>query len=291
MFNLFVHKRLYEPSPFELTETVKDYITIAQPKIIIISPGYLSNTSNTTNLLLRDIFFNWTSKNGDRYVGITAGMNGVDSIGNPTNLNNHWLTLNANNINIIYFRKSRGSSMSYRTNRDHKKMIFFADFITPGKSSEQSYVLDKSNLDNFINNIKVKAVATGSSNFSKTTYLGSSRGDADKGESDIFMYSGESDGNNALFHDYLMETLDSNEEYSTSSDSNEEYRTSLDSNEEKNNRQNLTRESSFVPKILSQSLKIGSIPPQAASILSGNLSSDERYLTWMLYQTLKDQLS
>lgn len=291
MFNLFVHKGLYEPSPFELTETVKDYITIAEPKIIIISPGYLSNTSNTTNLLLRNIFLNWTSKNGDRYVGITAGMNGVDSIGNPTNLNNHWVTLNANNINIIYFRKPRGSSMSYRTNRDHKKMIFFADFLTPSKSSKQSYVLDKNNLDNFINNIKVKAVATGSSNFSKTTYLGSSRGDADKGESDIFMYSKEDDGNNALFHNHLMKTLDSNEENNTSSDSNEEYNASSDSNEEKNNRQNLNIESSFVPQILSQSLKIGNIPPQATRILSGNLSSDEKYLTWMLYATLKDQLS
>jgi len=282
MYSLFTHKGLKEPNPFQITKAVKDYINIAEPKIIIISPGYLSTTQGTTDLLLHEILSNWSSENRNKYVGITAGMNGTDRVGNPTNLKNHWNTLNNNSINIIYFCKSLGSRMSYRTNKDHKKMIFFADFLTPGNSSQQSDVLDKNNLDDFINNIKVTAVSTGSSNFSKTTYLGNLLYVADKGESDVFMYSKEKKGKNRKFHNHLVNTLQRiNEANSNTSDINNRNINSSD----------LNNESVFLPPILSQSLVVGNIPIKALSKISNSLSDDERYLTWMLYTTLKDQLS
>ena len=105
MYSLFTHKGLKEPNPFQITETVKDYINKAEPKLIIISPGYLSTTQGTTDLLLNEILSNWFSGNRDRYVGITAGMNGINSSGKPTNLQNHWNILKNYNINIIYFCK------------------------------------------------------------------------------------------------------------------------------------------------------------------------------------------
>lgn len=282
MYSLFTHKGLKERSPFQITETVKDYINIAQPKIIIISPGYLSTTLYTTGKLLDDILLKWHFQVGDKYLGITAGMNGTDYLGNPINLMNHWNTLKNKNIHIIHFCKSLGSSISYRTNKDHKKMIFFADFLTPGNSLQPSYFLDKNNLDNFINSIKVTAVATGSSNFSKTTYLGNSLYEADKGESDVFMYSKEKKGKNRKFHNHLMKSLRRmNGANSDIPNLNERNIYSSD----------LNNESVFIPPILSRSLTVGNIPIKASSKISNSLSDDERYLTWMLYATLKDQLS
>ena len=310
MYSLFTHKGLKEPNPFQITETVKDYINKAEPKLIIISPGYLSTTQGTTDLLLNEILSNWFSGNKDRYVGITAGMNGINSSGKPTNLQNHWNTLKNYNINIIYFCKSQGSVMPFRTNRDHKKMIFFADFLTPQNSSQQINCIHKNNLDNFIKDIRVTAVATGSSNFSKTTYLGNSLDIADKGESDIFMYSKEKKGKNRKFHNNLVKTLqriyennsnipDLNDRDINSTDLNDESVQKINEdnskipglNDRNINSTDLNNGSVFIPPMLSQNLKIGNIPIKSSSKISSSLSDDERYLTWMLYATLKDQLS
>lgn len=290
MYSLFTHKGLNDCAPFQLTETIKDYIKIATPKIIIVSPGYLSITVDTTKSLLDDIFSNWYLQNDTKWLGLTAGMNGVNKDGDPQNLDNYWSELKKKRIKIIYFTKYNRRGKPYKTNRDHKKMIFFADFITPDCILKHDNKIDKKNLDDFIGNIRVKAVSTGSSNFSKQTYLGDKMGESDKGESDIFIYSEETNGDNNLFHEVLLKKMESIESQSPELESSESQRLELESHEESSHENESNEEYNIVPPILSQSLKIGNIPSKSSDILSDNLSNDESYLTWMLYETLKDQL-
>jgi len=289
MYSLFTHKGFNESSPFQLTETIKYYINKVEPKIIIVSPGFLSTKKQTTSLLLNSILSKWNSKMSDKYFGITSGMNGVKNSWNAIILQNHWDVLRSKKINILSFSKRIGGCMSHRTNKDHKKMVFFADLVTPGDIFTD---IDENNLDTFISKIRVKAVATGSSNFSKTTYLGDYSGFADKGESDIFMYSSEKDGKNKEFHNDLTKRVKSlTEEISNEPWLDEENYNRQNLNEEYINSSDLNNESVFVPPILSRSETVGNIPIKASSKISDSLSDDEKYLTWMLYATLKDQLS
>lgn len=262
MYNLFAHKGLNDSNPFVLTKIIKKYIDIAKPEIIIVSPGYLSTKPNTTRMLLNDILLDWYQQDQHKLMGITAGMNGVNKQGSPINLINHWQELTNRNVRIIEFMKSS----SYATNKDHKKMVFFADFLYPECNFGRGNVtIDISNIDMYIDKIKVKAISAGSSNFSKQTYIGNRSGTADKGEADIFMYSKEANGANSNFHGFLLESLESTDLFQYNDD--------------------------IIPPMLSESLRIGNIPPHSSNIFTNELSPDEKYLTWMLYETLKDQLS
>lgn len=254
MFTLFTHKGLRELAPFEITKTLKDYIRITRPEIIIVSPGYLSISSNTTKQFLDDLLYSWYRQSQYKVMGITAGMNGVNGYGIPVNLSNHWSELIANKLSVLKFQKNNGYQ-KFATNRDHKKMVFIGKIINDDIEICSEINID--NLDTFINNIKITAVSTGSSNFSKTTYLGNNKNNrSDKGESDVFMYT-KSDN---AFHSFIFDDV----------------------------QRFYDRE--IVPPILSESILIGSIPPNANNIINSNLSDDEKYLTWMLYETLKDQL-
>lgn len=257
MFTLFTHKGLRELAPFEITKTLKDYIRITRPEIIIVSPGYLSTSPNTTKQFLDDLLYSWYGQSQYKVMGITAGMNGVDGYGFPVNLSNHWRELTANKLSVLKFQKNNVYQNVYQfaTNRDHKKMVFIGKIIND--YTEICSEINIDNLDTFINNIKITAVSTGSSNFSKTTYLGNNKNNrSDKGESDVFMYT-KSDN---AFHSFIIENV----------------------------QRFYDRE--VVPPILSESILIGTISPNADNIINNSLSDDEKYLTWMLYETLKDQL-
>lgn len=255
MYTLFTHKGLKELAPFEITETLKDYIRITEPEIIIVSPGYLSTNSSTTKQLLDDLLYSWYGQKQYKAMGITAGMNGVNGQGSAVNLSNHWNELTANQLRVIKFQKNN-SKQSFATNRDHKKMVFFGKIIE-GEFQDGS-IINIDDLNSFIKKVKVTAVSTGSSNFSKTTYLGSNNNNrSDKGESDVFMYA----KSNATFHSFVIDKF-----------------------------QRISDEE-VVPPVLSESILIGNIPTNAKNIINNRLSVDEKYLTWMLYETLKDQLS
>ena len=138
-------------------------------------------------------------------------------------------------------------------------MIFFAEFIEKASNLCNLRLIGLDDLDDYCRNIKVKAVATGSSNFSRQTYLGNNNNVADKGEADIFMYTEEG---NEDFHSYLESTLDDN------------------------------NSGEFIPPMLSKSFKNPKIPKIYNTICNNTmLTLDEKYLTSMLYKTLKDQLS
>ncbi|MFI3117331.1 hypothetical protein [Streptococcus suis] len=251
MYTLFTHKGLRERAPFRLTTTLKDYICNTRPEIIIVSPGYLSNRITTTQQFLDDLLSGWCKQSQYKIMGITAGMNGVDKNGNDRNLANHRSELGNKQINIINFKKNH----SCATNRDHKKMVFLGKVIDSECMFPDEIDVNISTLRYFIGKIKITGVATGSSNFSKTAYLGSNNV-ADKGESDIFMYTACDTG----FHRYLIESLE---------------RTEVEA---------------AVPPILSESILSGNLPPNASKIVNNSLTDDEKYLTWMLYETLLDQL-
>ena len=269
MYTLFTHKGLNDKVPFELTSTIKKYIIKAKPEIIIVSPGYLSTNDKTTKNFLKRLLKKWYKQKHFKAIGITAGMNGVNSSNSPINLGYYWSSLSPHNVTIIEFKKNGG----FKINKDHKKMVFFGEVLDKESMPKD---VDIKNLDDFIKNIKITAAATGSSNFSKTTYLGNNSNIADKGEADIFMYTKKS-GSNNKFHAYLLKKLKTENRIGTPN----EIRGDI-SQEERNEEQN--------PPILSKSIQIGKYSSSITKRLNKPLSTDEQYLTAMLYKTLKDQL-
>lgn len=140
---------------------------------IIASPGYMSKTAATISNYLKNLSNIVT--NGRIYYGIFNGMNGNHNCQGVSILDRHQQEMKKYNfINI---------NIDSKVNKDHRKVMCF--FTLNNNIYKE---INFKNYDDFLNEINVNAVLIGSSNQSDSTYF---KAVADKGEADIFMFSGE----------------------------------------------------------------------------------------------------
>lgn len=164
--------------------------------MLLISPGYLSTTSASSQELYENIF--------DKKINYRIGMlNGYRST--PERLKYLNKFLGDNNLpDPIRF-----SPQDYNrvTGDDHRKMIFICapdrvDTCCRCCLNNCLYCLNKclccvfsgkkqlefEDIDRFVDNINICGILIGSSNFSHSTYMGGQYGRASKGEADVLMY-------------------------------------------------------------------------------------------------------
>ncbi|WP_251920883.1 hypothetical protein [Leuconostoc citreum] len=170
---------------FDSGHVVQEYLhyqknLFNEKEFLIISPGYLSTTATTSNSLINN-FFSYHQK-ASYAVMMLSGMN--DSY-----VPFFYTSLQSTQQGSVY----NNSPFKLPSHKDHRKMIFICTWNKPSdKTHEKS--IDKGDIKNFLKDIDVHAVLIGSSNFSKTTYMGVNN-IANKGEADIFMYKDmDSDG-------------------------------------------------------------------------------------------------
>lgn len=176
MYTLFIQKKRGDISPFPLTKQLNDFLITTQATGIIISPGYLSQTTAKTKEILDTILD-----------GTKVKLFGL---------------LNCTGTNTIAMHETylfgKGILLKIKRNKknDHRKMVFVFKYKDISISEVNSI-----NYKSFLGEIEVIGVAIGSSNFSYTTYIGSmivkmikgisvikKRDIADKGEADILMF-------------------------------------------------------------------------------------------------------
>jgi hypothetical protein len=164
--------------------------------MLLISPGYLSTTSASSQELYKNIF--------DKKINYRIGMlNGYRSAPECLGYLNKFLGDN-NLPDPIRF-----SPQGYNrvTGDDHRKMIFICApdcvdtccrcclnnclyclnnclcCVFSGKKQ-----LEFEDIDRFVDDINICGILIGSSNFSHSTYMGGKCGRASKGEADVLMY-------------------------------------------------------------------------------------------------------
>lgn len=155
---------------------------------LLVSPGYLSTTCNTINKFLIQIEKDLTAgrnddeKNRKVGVGLFHGMNGSRQAApyGPEILCKHGETLSR--IDRKGCLEEIQLDPKYRN--DHRKMVFF---FQRDKWDIQER-LTGGNLESFLDDIQVKAVLIGSSNFSWSTYYNAGTGNTAKGEADLLMF-------------------------------------------------------------------------------------------------------
>lgn len=153
---------------------------------IIASPGFLSTTAQSISDYLSGLAKILASVFSPVKIGILNGMNGHLRIkGSPKSiLQEHNETLCRHKFDAITLKEKRES--------DHRKMMCFF------KRGNFPEVLDQSNVEDFIRDIRVGAILVGSSNQSRKTYFEEY---AAKGEADVFMFDAEESGLVSLVED------------------------------------------------------------------------------------------
>lgn len=209
------NSRINGVKDFAITNILKSLIGVVgkynqNRVLVIISPGYLSKTKKTAQLLYRYIF--------DRtcisyIVGVLDGMSNYKY--------REYLIkfLRINNYDSITFYPQGDKGFSRRkTSYDHRKMIFICDpptccckynfpiFMCEVCSIVYGFKqLKKKDIDVFVDSINICGILIGSSNFSFRTYLGDWSGIADKGESDILLYRYSDDCSSTYWFNYILE--------------------------------------------------------------------------------------
>lgn len=164
---------------------------------LIVSPGYLSTTSERSEELYEHIF--------DKKINYQIGMlNGYRSTPERLEYLNDFIR-KKNLPDPIRF-----SPQDYNrvTGDDHRKIVFICAPVCADTSccrcclNNCLYCLNKclccvfsgkkqldfKDIDRFVDNINICGILIGSSNFSHSTYMGGQYGRASKGEADVLMY-------------------------------------------------------------------------------------------------------
>ena len=173
MYIIVAKKTERDTGDFPIIDALKWYFKKNTDDIILVSPGYMSKTSKT----VKDFYCEFNHIQGasanNKFI-FSYGMNG-----NATLTDNKNTTIIDEHAN--YFKFSTLNCFS--TKKDHSKFLIFIknneDFINEYDKSESNLIELLKN-----DNLNVKAILLGSSNFSYNTYFS---GYADKGEADIFM--------------------------------------------------------------------------------------------------------
>jgi len=180
---------------------------------LIVSPGYLSTTSERSEELYEHIF--------DKKINYQIGMlNGYRSTPERLEYLNDFIR-KKNLPDPIRF-----SPQDYNrvTGDDHRKIVFICapvrvDTCCRCCLNNCLYCLNKclscvfsgkkqlefEDIDRFVDNINICGILIGSSNFSHSTYMGGKYGRASKGEADVLMYRNPSDCTPNKSFDLLLE--------------------------------------------------------------------------------------
>ena len=182
--------------------------------MLLISPGYLSTTSERSEELYEHIF--------DKKINYQIGMlNGYRSTPERLEYLNDFIR-KKNLPDPIRF-----SPQDYNrvTGDDHRKIVFICAPVCADTSccwcclNNCLYCLNKclccvfsgkkqldfEDIDRFVDNINICGILIGSSNFSHSTYMGGQYGRASKGEADVLMYRNPSDCTPNKNFDLLLE--------------------------------------------------------------------------------------
>lgn len=160
------------------------YMSVTDYKYSIISsPGFLSTTTHSISDYLSELERILASGFSPVKIGILNGMNGhLPAKGSPKSiLQEHNENLRRHKFDAITLKEKRES--------DHRKMMCFF------KGENFPEVLDQSNVEDFIRDIRVGAILVGSSNQSRKTYFEEY---AAKGEADVFMFDAKESGLRSL---------------------------------------------------------------------------------------------
>ena len=182
--------------------------------MLLISPGYLSTTSERSEELYEHIF--------DKKINYQIGMlNGYRSTPERLEYLNDFIR-KKNLPDPIRF-----SPQDYNrvTGDDHRKIVFICAPVCADTSccwcclNNCLYCLNKclccvfsgkkqldfEDIDRFVDNINICGILIGSSNFSHSTYMGGQYGRASKGEADVLMSRNPSDCTPNKNFDLLLE--------------------------------------------------------------------------------------
>lgn len=183
MYSLYIPKYESDPSSaLLLPKELSRFMAVTNYAYdLLVSPGFLSRTDKTIGQFLAETEATLTAS-GKRQVGLGLfhGMNGYNRVVKghpPTLLDAHDATL-AKSGGLVKI------SVNPQKRDDHRKMIFFFErgnwLITD--------TLNQKNMEDFLREIKVKAILIGSSNFSWSTYYNSGATTPQKGEADLLMF-------------------------------------------------------------------------------------------------------
>lgn len=191
MYTLVFQKNEDDSPQFPLTEQLCTFLKQTKASGIIVFPGYLSRTKNSIEFMLKNFLINTEII----YFGI----------GNPCKVEKEKKLLSSNDslkqhIKVLKrtFPKVNWLEIERNNQSDHSKMLVIFNLITKD-TKISTPIKDEKSCDDFLSKIKIIGMVIGSSNFSKTTYYGKfddvkNISKATKGETDLFMFWGEKDG-------------------------------------------------------------------------------------------------
>ena len=174
MYLLVLKKTQNDKAPFPIEKALQAYFKKRSDDVILISPGYMSNTANTIQNFFQD--FQRITNLKNNIVIFANGMNGGQVLKHSS------VTILDEHYNYLTNKYS-----PFSVKRDHSKfLIFVEDDLTAGNSTAIKNITSDIIGRIILNKSKVVAILLGSSNFSYTTYFNSP---THKGEADIFMIS------------------------------------------------------------------------------------------------------
>ena len=185
MYTLVLQKTEGDMGEFPLTKYLHDFLVKTEAEGIIVWPGYLSRTEKKTHELL------------DRFLKDTKirrfGMGnpcyfecGKDKNGNILENSRQSYIFHAKYL----YSANKWLSMYRNYKSDHSKMMVIFK-RAPGEAELPQKLYKKNDCGKFLEKIDIIGMVIGSSNFSNNTFLSLK---ADKGETDLFMFWGEEDG-------------------------------------------------------------------------------------------------
>lgn len=182
MYSIYIPKYEGERDfEFKLPRVLTMYMEVTKYKYNLLSlPGYLSRTDASISAFINR-FEHGIMKGNPTAIGFFHGMNGSQLIaGRESIIKGHYRQ----------FRTLQVIDVKCKDLKDHRKMLFFFEMPEDiERNSEGEITLNNSTKDYFIDNIRVGAILIGSSNQSWNTYYAGGRTRADKGESDLLMFS------------------------------------------------------------------------------------------------------
>lgn len=189
LYSLYIPKYKNETTEFLITRILSCYVKKTNYNVnILSSPGYMSTSEKTIETFLTKFQKNIADSN-NIHLGFFYGMNGLRKVSKTGH------TIWKSHIDkISKIPNIQNIPILCKKDNDHRKMLFF--FESKGWSFKSK--LNLTNYSRFLDCITVNAVLIGSSNQNFTTYYGGRKGTADKGESDLFIFTGDA------FKDYVM---------------------------------------------------------------------------------------
>lgn len=184
MYTLVLQKTEGDMGEFPLTKYLHDFLVKTEAEGIIVWPGYLSKDKDTTEKLLepflKDTNIQYFGMGNFCYPEDEKRKNKI-----PEEYSDRYLSYREYlNVKKKWFKIFR----NYKV--DHSKlMVIFNRVLEEGEFPEQ--LSEKKDCGDFLEKIHIIGMVIGSSNFSYNTFY---RPDADKGETDLFMFWGEEDG-------------------------------------------------------------------------------------------------